>query len=63
MEKPVSEGHVVRDFMLGNTHVQICDDYCKDRTPDEVQAILDRIASNAMLAFAAVGPTGSATLQ
>lgn len=49
----IKEGHVVRDFYIGNTHIQICDDYCRDKTPEEVQAILDRIASNAVLAFTA----------
>lgn len=40
----VPTGHVVKDFYIGNTHVRICDDYCRDKTPEEVQAILDRIA-------------------
>ena len=48
-----AKGHVVKEFMLGNTHVKICDDYCRDRTPDEVKAILDRIADNALRAFEA----------
>ena len=41
-------GNVVRDFYIGNTHVRICDDYCRDKTKEEVQAILDRIARNAI---------------
>ena len=39
-----SEGNVVKDFQIGNTRIKICDDYCRDTSPDEVQAILDRIA-------------------
>ena len=39
-----SEGHVVKDFCIGNTHVKICDDYCRDKTKEEVDEILARIA-------------------
>lgn len=42
---------VVRDFMQGNVHVKIDDEYCKDKTPEEVQAILDRIAERAYRAI------------
>ncbi len=35
---------VVEDFYIGNTHVRIHDDYCKDKTPEDVQKILERIA-------------------
>lgn len=35
---------VVEDFYIGNTHVCIHDDYCKDKSPEDVQKILDRIA-------------------
>lgn len=37
-------GHVVEEFYIGPTHVRICDDYCRGKTREEVQAILDRIA-------------------
>jgi len=39
-----AEGNVVKDFLIGNTRIKICDDYCRDTTPEAVQAILDRIA-------------------
>ena len=39
-----AEGNVVKDFQIGNTRIKICDDYCRDTSPEEVQAILDRIA-------------------
>lgn len=39
----VEEGHVVRDFYIGHTHVKICDDYCRNQTPEEAAAILERI--------------------
>ena len=37
-------GNVVREFMIGNTHVKICDDYCRDKSPEDVDEILKRIA-------------------
>ena len=40
----VPEGHVVKDYYIGHTHVKICDDYCRDKTPEQVQQILDNIA-------------------
>ena len=40
----IKEGNVVRDFKIGNTRVKICDDCCRDKTPDQVDAILKRIA-------------------
>ena len=40
----VAEGHVVKDFYIGHTHIQICDDCCRDTTPEQVEAILARIA-------------------
>ena len=39
-----AEGNVVKDFLIGNTRIKICDDYCRDTTPEAVQAILTRIA-------------------
>ena len=41
------EGNVVKAFNIGNTRIKICDDYCYDKTPEAVQAILDRIAYRA----------------
>lgn len=38
------EGHVVEEFKIGNTKIKICDDYCRNTTPEEVDAILARIA-------------------
>lgn len=44
MNSEKTEGHVVKDFYIGNTHIQICDDYCRDKTKEEVDEILARIA-------------------
>lgn len=40
----VETGNVVEDFYIGATHVRICDDYCRDKTKEDVQKILDDIA-------------------
>ncbi len=40
----VAEGHVVKDFYVGHTHIKICDDCCRDKTPEQVKEILNRIA-------------------
>jgi hypothetical protein len=39
--------NVVDECMSGNTRIKICDDYCYNRTPEEVYAILKRIADRA----------------
>ena len=41
----IVEGNVVKDFQIGNTRIKICDDYCRDTTPEAVQSIIDRIAN------------------
>ena len=40
----VPVGNVVEEFKIGNTKVRICDDYCRDKTPEDVDAILKNIA-------------------
>lgn len=40
----MKEGNVVKEFMLGETKVKICDDYCRDKTKEEVDQILKNIA-------------------
>lgn len=42
--EPPKVGHIVKEYYDGNTHIIICDDYCRDKTPEDVEAILDRIA-------------------
>ena len=48
---PQETGHVVEEFYHGHVHVRICDDYCRDKTKEEVDAILARIARNALIAL------------
>lgn len=45
--------HIAREFKIGNTRVRIATDYCEDKTPEDVQKILDRIAENALEDFRA----------
>lgn len=51
--KREKEGNVVRDFYIGATRIKICDDYCRDKTPEDVEAILARIARQAQPRLAA----------
>lgn len=37
-------GHIAKDFLIGNTRVKIATDYCENKTPEDVQEILGRIA-------------------
>lgn len=47
----IPDGNVVKEFRLGPTKVKICDDYCRDKTPEEVQQILNDIAKTASVAI------------
>ncbi len=40
-----NEGNIVKICKIGNATVKICDDECKDKTNEDVQAILERIRS------------------
>ncbi len=53
----VPVGNVVKDYYIGHVHVRICDDYCRDKTQEEVDEILKRIARNA------IGPLTVAAIQ
>ena len=55
MKNLLEPGHVVKEMQIGNTRIKICDDYCRDKTPEDVQAILTRIAANALRAFQEAG--------
>lgn len=41
-------GNVVKDFMLGETRIRICDDCCRDKTPEDVDKILKQIAKDVL---------------
>lgn len=38
-------------FRIGNTSIQIRDDYCRDKSKVEVEAILKRISTNIILSL------------
>ena len=50
-ERPVP--HIVKELNINGTKVLIADNYCKDTTPEEVQAILKRISIIALNDYAA----------
>lgn len=46
-------GNIIEDFKVGNTHIMICDDDCRDKGPeDKAKAIrrMEVIAANAIAA-------------
>ena len=45
-ERPVP--HIVKELNINGTKVLIADNYCRNTTPEEVQAILKRIAAIAL---------------
>lgn len=49
------KGNIVQEFKLGNTRVKICDDYYRNRTAEEVDEILARIAEKAQKHLSAQG--------
>ena len=36
--------NIAEDFFIGKSHIQISDDFCKNKTDEEVDRILERIA-------------------
>ena len=42
-----AQGNIVKEFLVGNTRIKICDDYCRELSPEAVQAVLSRIADRA----------------
>ena len=44
---------IVKTIQSGNATIYIHDDYCKDKTKEEIQATLDRIAAIALPALRA----------
>ena len=41
------EPHVVEDYYIGNTHIIICDNYCRKTTEEENNEIWKRVARKA----------------
>ncbi len=53
MEDTGHSPNIVRDFTIGNTRIKIADDYCRDKTPEDVRRILKEIAQAAQAALSA----------
>lgn len=43
----IEHPHIVEEFMIGNTRIRIADDFCRDKTTEEVQKIIDKISRDA----------------
>ena len=50
--------NIVKDITLGNTRIKIADDYCRDKTPEDVRKILKEIARAAQAAITAAQAAG-----
>ena len=35
---------IIKEIQKGNLKITIHDDYCKDKTPDEIQEIIDHVS-------------------
>lgn len=42
---------MIKEFMIGNTHIKINDKYCHNQTEEERQAIMQRISNMAYAAL------------
>lgn len=60
MSETAPSSNAVECLRIGNTSVKICDDYCRARTPEEIKAILDRIAARAIGSLTAAATRGYA---
>jgi hypothetical protein len=47
------EGQVVKEYKVGNTHVKVLDDFYYTKTPEDVEAILVRIANKVQVLLSA----------
>lgn len=45
----IKTGNVVKELLIGNTKVKICDDFCRGRTPEEIDKTLYKIAEHALI--------------
>lgn len=54
--KTVQEGHIVQDFKVGATRIKIADDYCRDKTKEDVEKILRDLARQLLPYFSVAAP-------
>jgi len=58
--------HIVKDFVVSGTRIKIADDYCCDKTREDVAQILRKIARTAQAHLAAAAMSdeqGSASID
>ena len=41
--------NIAKDFYKGHTHIKIATDYCNDKTPQDVERTLEKIAGTALI--------------
>lgn len=46
--------NVVKDYKIGNTVIKIADNYCRDKTADDVKRILRDVAAKAQRSISAM---------
>ncbi len=56
MPEKEKQGNVVKEILVENTKVKICDDFCRDRTPEEIEKILSKIAEHALMELSVPKP-------
>ena len=49
MPEKEKQGNVVKEILAENTKVKICNDFCRDRTQEEIDKILSKIAEHAFI--------------
>lgn len=54
MTKDKGCGNFVEEYFIGNSRIRICDDYCKDVTEQDIEKILNRIASRVAIQLASM---------
>ena len=52
------EANIVRDFYIGHTRIKIADNYCCDKTQQDIDEILTRIAQKAQKHINAAATAG-----
>lgn len=45
--------HIVLDFHIGNTHIKFADNYCANKTAEDVKRILRNVARKAQRSLSA----------
>ena len=54
--------HIVKDFSMNGTRIKIADNYCRDKTNEEVAQILRRIAYTAQAHLTAAAMAEKTTI-